>query len=89
MHLALPFFGEQSLNVQNDVLNVLPDIYRYLDPRVVLRNTFTIGSMFRFKERVPKAYFSGIVCKHYCSSCGESYIDSTNVRIKLEYVSKW
>ena len=79
MHLALPFFGEQSLNVQNDVVNVLPDFYRYLDPGVVLRNTFTIGSMFRFKDRVPKACCSDIACKRCCFSCRESYIGSTNV----------
>ena len=81
-YLVLPFFGEQSLHMQKDVVKVLTDFYPYLDPRVVLRNTFTIGSMFRFKDRVPKACCSGIVYKYCCSSCGESYIGSTNVRLK-------
>ena len=81
-YFVLPYFGEQSLRMQKDVLQILTSFYPYLDPRMVLRNTFTIGSLFRFKDRVPKACCSGVVYKFSCSSCGESYIGSTYVRLR-------
>ena len=49
--------------------------------RVVLRNRFTISSLFHFKDRIPKCLRSGIVYKFSCSSCEESYIGSTYVRL--------
>ena len=81
-YLVLPFFGDQSVNMQRDVVEVLSNFYPYLDTKVVLRNTFTIGSLFRFKDRIPKACCSSVVYKFCCSSCGESYIGSTNARLK-------
>ena len=80
-YLVLPYFGKQSVSLQKDLVALLKTIYPYLDPKVVLRNTFTIGSLFRFKDRIPKACQSGVVYKFCCSSCGESYIGSTHVRL--------
>ena len=81
-YLVLPYFGQQSLKLQKDITDVLKAFYPYLDPRVVLRNTFTIGSLFRFKDKVPKACSSGVIDQFCCSSCGESYIGSTVVRLR-------
>ena len=68
--------------MQKDIADVLTAFYPYLDPRVILRNTFTIGSLFRFKDKVPKACSSGVIYQFCCSSCGESYIGSTVVRLR-------
>ena len=80
--LVLPYFGQQSLKMQKDVIEVLTIFYPFLDPRVVLRNTFTIASLFRFKDKIPKACCSGVIYQFCCSSCGESYIGSTCVRLR-------
>ena len=81
-YFVLPYFGEQSLGMQKEMVDLLSNYYPYLDPRIVLRNTLTVGSFFHFKDRVPKACRSGVVYKYCCSSCGEAYIGSTLVRLK-------
>ena len=75
--IVLPYFGAKSINLQKDIVDLLTKYYPYLNPKVVLRNRFTISSLFHFKDRVPKCYRSGIVYKFRCSSCEESYIGST------------
>ena len=79
--LVLPYFGAQSHSMQKDLTDLLTSLYPYLDPKVFLRNTFTIGSIFRFKHRVSKARRHGVVYQCCCSSCGESYIGFTHVRL--------
>ena len=51
-------------------------------PILILGWSFTIGSLFRYKDQIPKSCCSGVVYKFCCSSCGESYIGSTNARLK-------
>ena len=80
-YIVLPYFGAKSINLQKDIIDLLGKFYPYLNPKVVLRNRFTISSLFNFKDRIPKCLRSGIVYKYSCSSCGESYIGSTYVRL--------
>lgn len=80
-YFVLPYFGDQSMSLRKELTDLLTSVYPYLDPKVVLRNTFTIGSIFRFKDRIPKACLSGVIYKFSCSSCEESYIGSTHVRL--------
>ena len=81
-YLTFPYFGEQSVKMKQDITEVLTAFYPYIDFRVVLRNSFTTGSLFKFKDRVPKECSSGVIYKFCCPSCGGSYIGSTNVRLK-------
>ena len=80
-YIVLPYFGAKSINLKKDVVDLLAKYYPYLNLKVVLRNRFTISSLFHFKDRIPKCLRSGIVYKFSCSSCEESYIGSTYVRL--------
>ena len=51
--------------------------YPYLDVNVILTNQLTIGSFFRFKDRIPLACQSSVVYSFSCASCDASYIGST------------
>ena len=80
-YLVLPYFGEQSSKLRKELTEFLTTVYPYFNPIFVLRNTFNIGSFFRFKDKIPKPCNSGVIYKYCCSSCGESYIGSTHVRL--------
>ena len=76
-YFVLPYFGKQSLAMQKEFITILTKFYPYLDPKVVLKNNFTIGSLFRFKDVIPKHCRSGVVYKYSCASCQASYVGST------------
>ena len=38
-----------------------------MNPKIVLRNTLTIGSLFKIKDSVPKACRSAVIYKFSCS----------------------
>ena len=56
---------------------VLTKFYPFLDPRIVLVNSFSVGSFFRYKDRLSKCCYSSVVYKFCCASCGASYVGST------------
>ena len=78
---TLPFFGKRSIKLKNEISALLQKYYPYLSPRFILRNNFTIGSLFKFKDSFPKMCRSAVVYKFSCPSCEGSYIGSTYVRL--------
>ena len=80
-YFILPYFGDQSLLMQRDIVSLLSKFYPYLHPKIVLRNRLTIGAFFRYKDRLPKPSQSGVVYKYCCASCQASYVGSTYQRL--------
>ena len=80
-YFVLPFFGKQSLKLKDAVESLLRKYYPYMNPRLVLRNNVSIGSLFRFKDVIPTACRSSVIYKFSCPSCQGTYIGSTYVRL--------
>ena len=80
-YFVLPFFGKQSMKLKDEVESLLKKFYPFMNLRLVLRNNFRIGSLFNFKDIVPKACRSAVVYKFSCPSCEGTYIGSTYVRL--------
>ena len=76
-YFVFPYFGAESEKMKRDLASVLTKFYPYLNPRIVLMNTFSIGSLFRHKDRLPKCCQSAVVYQFCCASCGASYVGST------------
>ena len=76
-YFVIPYFGVESDRLKREVLDLLAKSYPYMEPRIVLMNSFSIGSLFRYKDRLPKGCESSVVYKFSCASCGASYIGST------------
>ena len=76
-YFVLPYFGAESEKLKREITDLLSKCYPFLDPRMVLVNSLSIGSFFRYKDRVPKCCQSSVVYKVSCASCGASYIGST------------
>ena len=76
-YFVLPYFGPESGKLKREITDLLSKFYPYLKPKIVLVNPFSIGSFFRYKDRVPKYCQSAVVYKFCCASCGASYVGST------------
>ena len=54
------------------------------EPKLVLRNPKTIGSLFKFKDTVPKLMRSLVVYKYSCPRCNlGTYVGSTKRMLKV------
>ena len=77
IHLSFPFYGHTSYLIRKELKNLFNNVYPQLDVRFVFKNTFTIGSFFKCKDKVPDLMCSDIIYKYNCSSCNAGYIGSS------------
>ena len=76
--ISLPFFGAQSEKLKTEILNTLAKFYPQLDLKIILSNTFTIGSLFNYKDRLPMTLRSSIIYKYSCARCASgTYVGLT------------
>ena len=74
---SLPYFGHQSEKLKMELENLLSKYFTFIDFKIVLVNKFTIGSLFRFKDRLLKCLLSSVVYKYCCAQCASEYVGST------------
>ena len=54
-----------------------------IDLKIILTNKFTIGSLFKFKDRLPPMLRSGFIYKYNCKvPCTSSYVGCTSRRFQ-------
>ena len=82
--VSLPFLGEISTKIENELQKCLSRFYPQLNFRFVFVNNFKIGSFFRFKDRLPTPICSSVIYKFECPNCpvGE-YYGSTYRALKI------
>ena len=85
LHVSLPFYGQNSFHIRKQLENLFSNCYPQVSFRFIFTNPFTIGSFFRYKDRVPKALCANVVYKFNCSHCNVGYIGSSirNLRIRV------
>ena len=76
-YFPLPYFGAESEKMKREVISLLTKVYPFLNPRIVLRNPFSVSTFFKYKDRLPKCCQSSVVYEFSCASCGASYVGST------------
>lgn len=76
-YFIFPYFGPDSESMKREISSFLSQFYPFLNPRIVLTNSFSIRSFFRYKDRLPKICQSMVIYRFCCASCGASYIGST------------
>ena len=62
-----------KLEMQNVLMNLVPSVKFVF----ILSNTRTIGSLFKFKDTLPKESRSCVIYKYVCSQCEATYVGST------------
>ena len=48
--------------------------------QVIFKNERKLSNMFRFKDRAPHDFVSGVAYKYTCGRCNSSYYGETKVR---------
>ena len=77
MYALFPYFGIQSEKLKKELCSVISNFYPYIDLNIILVNKYTIGSYFKYKDRIPLGCQSSVVYSFSCASCDASYIGST------------
>ena len=78
IYAAIPYFGSQSEKFKKELLSIISQFFPQLDFRIALTNRTTIGSFFRFKDRLPLELRSNVVYSYSCAQCASgTYIGST------------
>ena len=73
-----------KLEMQNVLMNLVPSVKFVF----ILSNTRTIGSLFKFKDTLPKESRSCVIYKYVCSQCEAMYVGSTIRTLRsLQYVT--
>jgi hypothetical protein len=75
--ISLPFFGAQSIKLKSELESLLSTFFVHIDFNIIMVNKFTVGSMFRFKDRLPDCMRSNVVYKFSCAQCASEYVGST------------
>ena len=76
-YFTLPYFGAQSEKMKSELSILLHKFFPYVDFHLILVNNFKIGSFFNFKDKLPLAMRSSLVCKFSCARCASEYVGST------------
>ena len=70
-----------------ELKKILSGFYPHISFQILQVNKRTIGSLFPYKDRLPKELKSSIIYKFSCASCQASYVGSTTRKL-IERVSE-
>lgn len=85
IYISLPYLGEVSKKLQQQLKNGLTKFYPQLNFNFIHTNSFKISSFFHYKDRLPSELRSSVVYCFTCSSCRAEYIGSTSRAFKIRY----
>ena len=75
--MTLPYFGYQSVKLKNDLTDLINNTFPFIKANIILINNTTIGSFFKFKDRLPSEMQSSLIYMFSCDQTGSSYIGET------------
>ena len=78
VYLSMPYFGTQSDKLKRELETLLSKYFCHLDFKIILFNSFNIGSIFKVKDSLPKCLRSNIIYKFSCEQCSSEYVGSTS-----------
>ena len=78
VYCSLPYFGHKSVLFSIALKNTIREHFNHIEPTIVLKNSFTTGSLFKYKELLPACSRSSLVYEFSCpQQCGSVYVGST------------
>ena len=75
--IRLPFHGHLSYTIRKSLSLLLKSQYPDIKIIFVYTNKLTIGSYFKFKDKIPPVLTSNIIYEFVCSSCKARYFGET------------
>ena len=78
-YLSLPYFGAQSDKLKRELESLLLKYFGHLDFKIILVNSFRIGSLFKCKDVLPKVLRSNVIYEFSCGQCpSQVYLGCTS-----------
>ena len=88
IYVSLPYMGNLSVSVEKELNTCLSKLYPYVNFNFIFKNQFALGSLFRFKDNIPKLFRSGIVYRFACPRCNlGTYIGCSTRMLKVRMAS--
>ena len=81
--ICLPYLGNQSFIVRKKLMSLVRRFYPHVNLKCIFRNSFTIGSLFCFKDRLPLMLRTSVIYQFSCGQCPSSYIGQTVKQLKV------
>ena len=82
--LSLPYFGQQSISMAKELSRSLSKFYPHISFQMIQVNSNRIGSLFKYKDKLPKNLTSQVVYKFCCAKCNDaSYVGSTTRALQI------
>ena len=80
LYVPLPFLGPLSYNIRNQLNKLLTPAYPQLTIKYVFTNKLTIGSLFPFKDKIPRPLQSFVIYSYKCR-CSATYVGKTTCNL--------
>jgi hypothetical protein len=78
IYFTLPYISlSRNKNISRELQNLIAKFYPQISLRIVFRNSFSIGSFFRYSDRMPSLLRSCVIYKYVCSQCQATYYGET------------
>ena len=81
-YFSLPYLGFQSQMIKRQILS-LSKFYPQIKFNIIFRNPNTIGSYFKFKDKIPSPLASCVIYKYSCRQCSAAYIGETRKQVRV------
>jgi len=76
-YFKIPYFGAQTDKLKTELSSVLKHYFPDINFRIVLRNSFKIGSLFNYKDKLSPGDRHSVVYQYCCARCASVYVGST------------
>ena len=84
VYISLPYLGNFSLLCKQELTTSLAKLYPYVKFNFIFKNSFTIGSLFKFKDTLPELMRSNIIYLSTCPKCNfGTYVGCSSRLIKI------
>lgn len=77
LYVSMPYFGPQSVNLEKDLSKLLHKYFINIDFKIVLTNSFRIGSFFNYKDKLPTSMLNSVIYDFGCEQCSSHYVGMT------------
>ena len=82
IYASIPYIGYASDQLKKEIVKITTKLYPQIELKLVSTNNFSISSLFKHKEKLPKSMCSNIIYSFTCSTCNSRYFGSTTRQFK-------
>ena len=83
VYFHLPYMGKPSFEIKRQLKTIISRFYPHIQIRFIFTSKFTVGSLFRFKNKLPSQLLSSVIYEYKCGQCTSSYIGQTGKQLKI------